>query len=143
MNAKQVILFALQIEPAEVAESLRAFGWQPVCESDPLAAGELIRSHQILVGLVMLARPEPCDLAGLQALLQSSAHTEWIALTTRQGLEAEAVRSMILESCCDYHTLPVDSTRLLHSLGHARGRAMLRELSGRASDAQPALAGMV
>jgi DNA-binding NtrC family response regulator len=71
---------------------------------------------------------EPTE-AGLPPDLESDIgheHAEWIAVVPDLLLELEPYRKLIGTYFCDYHRLPIDSERLVLSIGHAAGMAELR-----------------
>ncbi|KAA3654047.1 MAG: sigma-54-dependent Fis family transcriptional regulator [Proteobacteria bacterium] len=51
--------------------------------------------------------------------------SEWIAVVAPQALDDPQLRPCIVQHFHDFHTLPADSTRLLMTLGHAYGKALV------------------
>jgi DNA-binding NtrC family response regulator len=68
---------------------------------------------------------------------------EWIAVVPRDVARDRANASALASSFFDYHTMPVDRTRLLHSIGHAHGRALLRHSSIAAAEPAHGRFGMI
>ena len=100
-------------------------GWD-VHMADSLAqAGQMLAAHAFTVALLGAAALAPDD-AALAALLRQHWQVQWIALLSAEQAGQPQWRRLVLDYCCDYHTLPVDGPRLRHALGHAQGMAALR-----------------
>ena len=67
----------------------------------------------------------PQDLAELAEAIERSS-TEWIAVLPRDRVRDRLTERTLASSYFDFHTLPVDEARLLYSVGHAYGKAVLR-----------------
>ena len=90
-------------------------------------AKQLLHSKKIAVGLLVfdshfLEKQEEID----QIISQTSL-TDWIALANPEVFRLRECQSLVVRAFHDYHTLPFDLQRLLMSIGHALGRANLRE----------------
>jgi DNA-binding NtrC family response regulator len=109
-----------------VVRSAQAAGWQLHNIRDFASARGDIKDNDIRVGLVLLSGAEPEDwLRQVEGLLSRFTGTEWVAIVSGELLENPRVRDIVTAYCLDFHTLPVDPDRLLHSLGHAHGMASL------------------
>jgi len=107
-------------------QAVQLAGWQVHASDGPAAARNLIESHAIRVGLVLLSGVEPDDwLFEARGLFARQTGTEWVAVISPGLLDRPGMRDFIAAYFLDYHTLPVDSDRLLYSLGHALGMASL------------------
>lgn len=96
--------------------------WRIRCVTTP----ESVADNQAAVGLVHLESMEPGQLRQLENLLQRGGDLEWIIILPRQFTQDHALCRFISEFFFDYHTLPLDGPRLINSLGHAYGKAMLK-----------------
>jgi len=88
-------------------------------------ATRALREQRYPVGLLMPVRRQH-RTADLDAFLRRHSHMQWVGVFGPHDLDNDACRDLILEHLCDYHTAPVDPVRLMHTLGHAHGYAMLR-----------------
>jgi DNA-binding NtrC family response regulator len=112
-------------------------GWEITVVSDLGKARDALKARAYDVGLVadsaLQHGPE------LSRFLFAAPGTLWIGLFEAASLALPACRNLIIDHCCDYHTLPVDTARLAHTVGHARGWAQLREQRRHHDDAVPDL----
>ena len=86
-------------------------------------ARKLLHSRTISVGLIevgSVAAIEP-----VEQFLREYSWVRWIAACHGDTLLDERWRRLIHDHCVDYHTYPVDATRLAHTLGHAHGFGLL------------------
>jgi len=60
-------------------------------------------------------------------LILARRKMQWVLAMSRQCLDRKQLSSVITERCYDYHTLPVDTQRLVVTLGHAYGMSTLSE----------------
>lgn len=64
----------------------------------------------------------------VEQFISTHSHLEWIAISDVSDLEDPSVRRLLANLFYDYHTLPIDTSRLLVTLGHAHGMATLRDV---------------
>ncbi|AXK40590.1 sigma-54 dependent transcriptional regulator [Crenobacter cavernae] len=85
--------------------------------------GDLVRP---IIGLIHIDVNDIDPLNALENISVAAGVMEWIALVEREHLSAGQVCHFISDHCYDFHTLPLDASRLAITLGHAHGRAELR-----------------
>jgi DNA-binding NtrC family response regulator len=90
-------------------------------------AQRALRSAQCQVGLVIFDSESESILKEVESLINSSSVTEWIAVVRPDSLGSTHFQSLLLASFYDYHTLPLDVPRLAVTVGHAYGKASLRQ----------------
>jgi len=78
------------------------------------------------VGIAVFDDALQCSPNEFADIVQSSG-MEWIAIIPPHGARDRATARALSSSYFDYHTLPVDEERLLYSVGHAHGKALLRQ----------------
>ncbi|HET8849364.1 MAG TPA: sigma 54-interacting transcriptional regulator [Marinobacter sp.] len=78
------------------------------------------------VGVCTLAGLDTGQLDNVTSWLERLPVPIWLAIVDRSQLDHSGVCELIRSYCQDYHTLPVDSQRLNHSLGHLWGMHHLR-----------------
>jgi DNA-binding NtrC family response regulator len=112
-------------EASQLLPVLSNTGWDVCVAESADDATDLIAKDRLHVGLVPL--DQWSDKAGgeyfLPGDLTSGKAIEWIALLGKDALNSRDCRNHIANHFYDYHTLPIDPTRLLLSLGHAYGMA--------------------
>lgn len=91
------------------------------------AARRVISSSQPVVGLLAFDPACPWPLRELEMLVADGG-AEWIAVIGAGQLERPDLRKVVLRSCLDFHTLPLDRQRLMVTLGHAWGKATVCSL---------------
>ena len=106
-----------------------AAGWLscPVCTVSE--AMELYKRKHPLVGLILLDKlgiDDKTDREMELLLAQTSSDMAWIGLVPPGMMTQPAISDLLAKYLYDYHTLPVDDSRLLTALGHAYGMATLR-----------------
>lgn len=142
-----LLYFRPQNEAQDLLPVLSQAGWDVHIAESADEAMTLLEADSIKVGLAPLGY-ESKDGDGLGYLLPtgliSGKAIEWIALLSEGELELRGCCSLIASHFYDYHTLPLDMTRLLCSLGHAYGMANIssnRLDSVSVSDSEPQMVG--
>jgi len=103
-------------------------------------ARSALRQDAYLVGLLMQvigARPH----LEVERFLRQHSHVQWVGVFRAEIIKAPAWRDLAADYLCDHHTLPLDFRRLVHTLGHVLGHALLRRPRARALGAPSALIG--
>ncbi len=109
----------------EVSEAIQKHGltnWDFKQVSDLASARKTAMSNGALVGLVVFDTEHPWPVRDIESLVAMSG-IEWIAILPPQLLDSQRLRPVVLRSFLDFHTLPLDFTRLSVTLGHAHGKA--------------------
>lgn len=77
------------------------------------------------VGICTLTAKDMPHLEQIRSWLEQLPVAGWLALTQREQLKHPEVCRLIQHYCQDYHTFPVDQSRLSDSLGHMWGMSRL------------------
>ncbi len=112
-------------------------GWDVTTVTDIEKAGHALRERDYCVGVVINQQPQ--HFAELGHFLSRQARMQWIGLFPSDMLALPACRNLVADHLHDYHTLPVDTERLAHTLGHALGWTQLRAQCQQIPANQPAL----
>jgi DNA-binding NtrC family response regulator len=99
-----------------------------------------LRQDTYLVGLLMHVIGSHPHLE-VERFLRQHGQTQWVGVFRAEAIGAPAWRDIVADYLCDYHTLPLDTPRLAHTLGHVHGHALLRRPRPRAGTAPSALIG--
>jgi len=103
-------------------DRIQATGWRIEFAHTIETAQVLIGRLQPSLGLVEFSRDHVNGRAGRVAqLLRSTPGTGWIGLADGELVPALLQLKFIPGFLYDYHTLPLDPVRLLHSMGHVYG----------------------
>jgi len=87
-------------------------------------AGKALVARAPLVGLVAFDSPLSWPYRELESMI-AGHDVEWIAILARELLSNHSLGPMVLRSFHDFHTLPLDRQRLMVTLGHAHGKALI------------------
>ena len=124
---RYVVCFSVDGMPESLIACLKSAGWVAYFADNVEQACNIIKTHNIHVGLAMITRQnEQCDLSAIERILLCTPRVEWIGLTENSNLNYALVTKLISKSFYDYHTLPHDKTNLLVTLGHAYGMAEMK-----------------
>lgn len=125
MGRRDLLYLQLGAGPDLLFPELSTAGWELHLSHDVTHARDFIESREVLVGLAFLENGDGTQARKIKELCAANAETEWIALLDPACLRAGWLPGLIADSFRDYHTTPVDSNRLLFSLGHAYGMARM------------------
>jgi DNA-binding NtrC family response regulator len=105
---------------------------------------ELIPTREVsyTVGIVVFDPALACSPNQLLELVNDWG-MEWIAVVPPDYVCEAATARALSGGFFDYHTLPVDRLRLLYSVGHAHGKAVLRRSSSRSAESFERRYGMI
>ncbi|NMF98270.1 sigma-54 dependent transcriptional regulator [Aromatoleum toluolicum] len=98
--------------------------WDFAVASTVEAANKVLAGSHPLVGLVAFTSPQSWSPRELESLI-ARHDIEWIAILGRELLHNQSLAPMVLRSFHDFHTLPLDRDRLVMTLGHAHGKALI------------------
>ena len=127
MVQRRVLYVCPNPDDGMVASAFAFAGWKVHCVPDVESALSQLDQHQIGVGLLEVD-PFPGERfrEQLDNLAKVDQFVGWIALLPSGSLNSEEVSQVVTDHCYDYHSLPVDIERLLTTVGHAHGMAMLQ-----------------
>lgn len=89
-------------------------------------ATHVLRSKDFLVGLLD-------DVIGnlrareIDQFLRMHCRVHWVGVVGASALESDGCRDLIADHLYDYHSAPVNTRRLMETLGHVHGWAALRQ----------------
>ncbi|OBS08105.1 sigma-54 dependent transcriptional regulator [Acidihalobacter prosperus] len=112
---------------APLFDALRDAGWS-VRHIAPDAGIEALRASEAVIGIVDFAQCAPTRLVR-QVMGELAAQMRWVALLDEQESDPELL-GLVGQYCHDFHRMPVDAERLLHTLGHAWGMGVLTHIHG-------------
>jgi len=125
VREREVLLLASRDTAGLPAQALRLFGWNVVPAVNPTTAGQLMLERPFHAGVALIERAGHDDLACLEELMVADTDMQWVAAVPATLLESAPLCRLLSELTFDYLTLPVDSERLLLSVGHAYGKGRL------------------
>jgi DNA-binding NtrC family response regulator len=101
-------------------------GWHLQYAEDISDLQRLLATADFKVGIVALDHQAIIDNdRRLVSVIAKAEQIHWIALLPREAMDLLPLRELIGSTFYDYHTLPIDPNRLLHTLGHALGMAKI------------------
>ncbi|HEV7577143.1 MAG TPA: sigma-54 dependent transcriptional regulator [Caldimonas sp.] len=127
MSANKVLCIGRVGVADPICTHLRSAGWEVHRAADLRAAKRLLTDRHFTVGVLVYAGVDDAVCAQLNAFLAVHGNLEWLGCFDAPSLKCSTCRDLILVHLFDHHTLPVDLDRMTVCLGHAHGRATLRE----------------
>jgi two-component system, NtrC family, response regulator HydG len=107
-------------------EQLRARNWQVFPVGDLAAAESALRQLPFFVAVLALDGITEEMGADFESCADAAPGCEWIGMFSPSALKAPLLQHLIINHFFDYHTQPAEDQFLCRSLGHAYGRALLR-----------------
>jgi DNA-binding NtrC family response regulator len=99
-------------------------GWDVGTCASLREATALLQRQPYPLGLLDLdAAPSPADVT---LFLREHCAMQWVGVLSHVQLGSPQWRELICTYLADFHTRPIDPLRLVHTLGHAHGLAVLR-----------------
>jgi len=95
--------------------------------SDLTAAHRLLQEHPFMLGLLVPGKLNDEGCAELDAFLRTHNSAEWVGVFQPDMVTTLGCRDLIVDHLFDHHTTPIDPARLVMTLGHAYGHAVLRQ----------------
>ncbi len=124
---KLLILSTGAVDDA-LLQKIGSADWEIYSAQESGSARLLMTEHNFEVGLVVVLSCESeRAVQWLVDLVMARRKMQWVMVLPRPGVDRKLLSNIITEHCYDYHTLPVDPQRLLATLGHAYGMAILTE----------------
>jgi len=109
------------------SEELVKEGWNLLTAAEITSAMHLIdKNPDCYIGLFYINDYNSKRLEKFEELLLVNKNIEWVALMQSGCLQSENFCKFVFDIFYDYHTLPLDMPRLLVTLGHAYGKAWLK-----------------
>ncbi|MFT4174100.1 MAG: sigma-54 dependent transcriptional regulator [Rhodocyclaceae bacterium] len=124
MTRREGVLLDARGDVAREVCALAAPDWHFQVVSSLEAARKWLQTNAPPVGLVVFDGTQDWPPDALEALALR-ADTEWVALVERPMLKQGNTTLAALRHFHDFHSLPLDRARLLMTLGHAWGKAMM------------------
>jgi DNA-binding NtrC family response regulator len=103
-------------------------------------ARAVLRQEIFLVGLLLHVIGSRGHLE-VERFLRQHGQVQWVGVFGSECLAVPACRDLVADYLYDYHTLPLDTRRLVYTLGHVHGHALLRRPRPRPGVAPSALIG--
>ncbi|HKJ10519.1 MAG TPA: sigma 54-interacting transcriptional regulator [Gammaproteobacteria bacterium] len=124
MERQRIIYLKPPTASALLDEQLVGAEWEVTATGDVDTAALWSRDPGVCVGLihfeeVFLGARKHC----IEDLMAASPAVEWIGVLPKPLLDPAIRSGLVPGFLFDYHTLPVDLPRLLHTIGHACGMA--------------------
>ena len=126
MNERQILCVRVRYSDCAWTQALVSAGWAVHMAADLSAAHRLLKEHPLRVGVLVPGRVGEAECAELDLFLRTHAAFEWVGVFEPALLATPHCRDLIVDHLFDHHTAPVDPERLVMTLGHAYGHAMLR-----------------
>lgn len=120
---KKILILNVGIVGQCLSVLFESQGWEVVVAEDASYTAKQDLSA-FLVGLIHFhdaQRLSPSQIRAVSRLCVQQHHMNWVAVVRSDCMRLESCRLLVANHFYDYHTLPVDGTRLLITLGRALG----------------------
>ncbi len=132
MTGTKILCIGKPVAAEPICSHLHSTGWEVHRAADTKCAKRLLREQRFSVGLLVYADVSDALCSELNAFLSEHGGLEWVGCFDAKSVKLPGCRDLILTHLFDHHTLPVDHGRMAVCLGHANGRASLREVAATA-----------
>jgi two-component system response regulator HydG len=126
MQHLTLLYIALGGDSRELRDSLHAGGWEVAHAADLAAASRLQAHRRFLAALLVIGDSLPVPEAEIEACVNASKGTEWVAVCEPSALESPGFRELVLSCFFDHAPLPLDARELMVTMEHAARRGLLR-----------------
>ena len=122
---RNVVILQGANSTVELIPLIESQGWQSQRVMHPDQIVPTLNGRNCHVGIVVFDEALGCSPSEFSDVAANSA-MEWIAILPPRKAHDPAVARALSSSFFDYLTVPLDRGRLLYSVGHAHGKALLR-----------------
>lgn len=136
MRARKLV-YASRNPSESLRSRLAARGWHVEVVAGANEVRRSLRRDVAMGGLLDLSSGfDPHELAALAPSL-SLINVGWVALIDAAQRRNASVRQLIRDCCFDYVTVPASDERIVDSIGHAYGMAVLNEVPEEEREGRP------
>jgi DNA-binding NtrC family response regulator len=125
---RNLIYFQTLDSSEDLVSGILKTDWHVYNVSDLKNAYELQKKFNFSVGIINVS--EAClDNEFFQQwkiFCSKNPDIQWIALVSPESIKNQNLSDLVKTNFFDYHTLPIDKSRLSYALGHAQGMAKLK-----------------
>ncbi|RZL95088.1 MAG: sigma-54-dependent Fis family transcriptional regulator [Variovorax sp.] len=126
MQSKSILCLTLGGDTGGLEAHLVARGWDVTLAIDTTAARRALSHRKFAVALLVVGPALTVSEGSIEACVNASEGSEWVALCEESALESSAFRNLVLGCCFDHQLLPLDWSELDLVIEHAVRRAALR-----------------
>ncbi|MGA7799462.1 MAG: sigma 54-interacting transcriptional regulator [Gammaproteobacteria bacterium] len=124
MERQRIIYLKPPTDSASLENQLTSADWAVAATTDIDTAAHWSQDRGVCVGLIHFSETHlEQHKHAIEGLMAVNPNLEWIGVLPRELLEAAIRSGLVPGFLFDYHTLPIDLPRLLHTIGHACGMA--------------------
>jgi DNA-binding NtrC family response regulator len=124
--SRSIVLLQAADSTHDLTPALAAQAWSSLRATHPDQVARSLDHRGCHVGIAVFDDALQCSPNEFADVVETSG-MEWIAIIPPHGARDRATARALSSSYFDYHTLPVDEDRLMYSVGHAHGKALLRQ----------------
>jgi DNA-binding NtrC family response regulator len=126
MTTKTILCVAIGDRAILEALGAAVEGWEVHRAATLAEARRLLKARPVPVGLLLVEMQDQSTCETVDGFLHEHWNMHWVAVFSAPALDAPGWRQLVHDHCCDFHTWPIDTFRLRHTLGHVHGLAALR-----------------
>lgn len=134
-EVRHLLYFNNTKQPATMLCEINEAGWDVKLAKDINSARHAVETYSPKVAIAHFDSLKDSFEPAIQQLFCSSSPMEWVAFVPKSYLESNWLKQVICDVFYDFHTLPVLPDKLLATLGHAYGMAVIkREVAAKQSN---------
>jgi DNA-binding NtrC family response regulator len=123
--ANRHLIYVTRNVNAQLSAQFDARGWQVKVAASARDARRALRGDAAAGGLLDLSSQfDSHEIAELEPCLTMN-NVGWVAATAPGQMQESALRRLVRDYCYDYITMPFEAPRIVDSVGHAYGMAVL------------------
>ncbi|MEO6023244.1 MAG: sigma 54-interacting transcriptional regulator [Burkholderiales bacterium] len=123
---KLLLLLESTATSQQFHQAIQSDDWDVLVTHTIAEAKSFAGKEDYHVGIVLLENLNTFSVYDLERLTMKHP-VAWLAVVAAECLQNPAFTKLLIENFYDHHTLPLDVERLLVTLGHAHGRAQLKQ----------------
>lgn len=125
MDSRKLLYITFGSSSPVLHEKIMEAGWNIHIATDLSEAKCCIKDGGFFTGLILIEQVDIVLCRALHEFLQCYSSLEWVGVFGSMCIDIPECSELILNYFFDFHTLPVLPDRLVYTLGHAYGRAVL------------------
>jgi DNA-binding NtrC family response regulator len=127
MTLRKLLCISIGKEDFQQLPASVALGWNVHNVYTLQDAARALKGQQFLVGLIVFKESTMAEVHKIQEFLDGHQQPQWLAIFSEQMLAWPETKALIVQHLFDFHTQPIDASRLSYALGHAYGFAQLQQ----------------
>ena len=123
---RNLLYFNTSSTPPVLVDEINGAGWNLRLAQDVPSAQNILLKYTPSVAIAQFDDTNGRLSVPIENFFRNVDQVEWVALIPKNAMSNRHIKQIISESFYDFHTLPPDTEKLLATLGHADGMALMK-----------------